>query len=403
MLHGKPHALLGRLARRDRTAELPQILRQLVRRKRARICRSDGDKLLCVPRNVAVHAVEVLVAQHAGQHRQLPSGQIVLNILDERLDALRIVAAVNDEHRLSAHQLETARPADGLDALADIFVGDPPAALLQYARRGQRDCCVVQLMFAQQRKLQALEVFPVEHLSLERMRQQLQRIEVRLVQRHAELLAALLEHSLDRRLLAVDHGVATGLDDPGLGRGDLLQRIAQHLGVVESDVADHSRLRRQDHVRRVKFAAHADLADHDVAVLAGKILEAERRHHLKLRRPLEDGVGHGLDVLGQLADILVGDLLAVDLNALVEADQIRRGIQAGPVACLAQDGRDHRAGRALAVGAGHMDKFALPLGMAHHVEQGADALQPGDAPLPADLVNIMQSFVKSHKIAFCLC
>ncbi len=122
---------------------------------------------------------------------------------------------------------------------------------------------------------------------------------------HAELLAALLEDSLDGRLLAVDHGVAAGLDNPGLGRCNLLQRITQHLGVVESDVAQDGCLRGQDDVRRVEFTAHADLADDNVALLPLEVFKAQRRDHLKLGRLLENRVCHGFDILRQFADGLV--------------------------------------------------------------------------------------------------
>ena len=129
--------------------------------------------------------------------------------------------------------------------------------------------------------------------------------EVRLVELRADRLAAIFDDGLDGGLLTVDDGVAAGLDDAGLRRGDLLQRVAQHLGMVEADVADDGGLRRQDDVRRVKFAAHADLAHNQIAALAGEIFKAQRRDHLKLRRLLEDRVGQGLDVLRDAADLLV--------------------------------------------------------------------------------------------------
>src|SRR6185503_1605757 len=56
---------------------------------------------------------------------------------------------------------------------------------------------------------------------------------------------------------------------------------------------------------------------------------------------------------------LVRSLDAGDANALVVAQQVRRGIEAGAVTRGAQDGLEHRAGRALAVGAADCDDGAI--------------------------------------------
>ena len=58
--------------------------------------------------------------------------------------------------------------------------------------------------------------------------------------------------------------------------------------MVETDVAQNGSFGRQDDVRRVKLAAHADLADDDVAFLALEVFKAQRCDHLKLGRLLKD-------------------------------------------------------------------------------------------------------------------
>ena len=143
-------------------------------------------------------------------------------------------------------------------------------------------------------------------------------------------------------------------------------------------------------------AAHADLAHDQIAALAGEIFKAQRRDHLKLRRLLEDRVSQGLDVLRDAADLLVGDLHAIDLDALVEPDEEGAGVQARLVSGLCEHAGQHRAGRTLAVRAGHVDEFQLPLGVAHFVQKRADALETGDTALPADGMDIIQRFVKRH-------
>ena len=201
---------------------------------------------------------------------------------------------------------------------------------------------------------------------------------------------------IDGRLFAVDDSVAAGFDDAGLRRGDLFQRVAKHLGVVEADVADDGGFRRQNDVRRVKFAAHADLAHDKVAALSGEVFKAQRRDHFKLGRLLEDGVGQGLDVLGDPADLFIRDLDTVDLNALVEADEVGAGIKSGLVSGLCEHVCQHGAGRTLSVRAGHVDEFQLALRVSHLVQKRADALETRDAALPADRMDIIQCFIKRH-------
>ena len=166
-----------------------------------------------------------------------------------------------------------------------------------------------------------------------------------------------LDHGLDRRRFAVNDRVAAGLDDAGLRRGDLFQRVAQHLRVVKADVADDCNLRRQNDVRGVKFAAHADLTDNKVAVVTGKIFKAQRRDHFKLGRLLEDRIRERLDIFRDLADLFIRDLHAVNLDALIEADEIGAGVQARFVPGLREHTGQHRAGRALAIRAGHVDEL----------------------------------------------
>ena len=52
-------------------------------------------------------------------------------------------------------------------------------------------------------------------------------------------------------------------------------------------------------------AAHADLADDNVALLPREIFKADGRDHFKFGRLLEDGLRERLDVFGQGTDIVV--------------------------------------------------------------------------------------------------
>lgn len=151
--------------------------------------------------------------------------------------------------------------------------------------------------------------------------------------------------------------------------------------MVEADVADDGGLRRQDDVRRVKFAAHADLAHDQIAALAGEIFKAQRRDHLKLRRLLEDRVGQGLDVLrdgGQISssEICTPSIWMRSLNRMRKGLVYRPVLYPAFVNMLAW----HRAGRTLAVRAGHVDEFQLPLGWPILSRSALMRSRPGTLP-----------------------
>ena len=66
-----------------------------------------------------------------------PYRQIILDVLDERLDALRVVPAVDDKERIAPPHVEPAGPADTGQTLADVVVGQLPAAML-HSTMGER-------------------------------------------------------------------------------------------------------------------------------------------------------------------------------------------------------------------------------------------------------------------------
>ena len=232
--------------------------------------------------------MEILIAQNAGENCELAALEIIVDVLHERLNALRVVPAVDDEKRLFAHELEASRPLHRLKPRADRLVREVPALGLERVHCRENDRRVVELMLAKERELQVLEPSAGEDLPGKIVRLEPDGIEVRLMKRCADLLAAFFKDRLDGRLLPVDDSVAAGFDNPGLCRCDFLQRVAQNLGVVETDVAQNGSFGRQDDVRRVKLAAHADLADDDVAFLALEVFKAQRCDHLKLGRLLKD-------------------------------------------------------------------------------------------------------------------
>ena len=75
-----------------------------------------------------------------------------------------------------------------------------------------------------------------------------------------------------------------------------------------------------------------------------------------------------LHAIVDLAELEVGDGLAVDANALVEAHQMRRRVQPGLVPGDTQDGRQRRRSGTFAVGAGNEHAGETPLGMAERFQ-----------------------------------
>ena len=251
----------------------------------------------------------------------------------------------------------------------------------------------MQLVLAQQRDVQALERLPVEHLSLQAVGDGGEVVHGGAVQARAVILAAAADHVLHARLLLIEHAVAAVLDDAGLGLGDFLDGIAQHLHVIQADVHDHRGLRRVDDVGGVQLAAQAHLQHYDLAGVAGEVLHCDAGDQLKLGGVLLHGFRQRLNVLGDCGELLVGDLLTAHLHALVEAQDVGRGVQAGAVARLPQHALQHGGGGALAVGSGDVDELQLLLRVAHLLQQLAGAAQARTHAHPADAVNVLQRFI----------
>ena len=159
---------------------------------------------------------------------------------------------------------------------------------------------IAQLVPSQQGQVQAGKLLPVKDLALQSGLFRTDAVKIRQVQGNAQTLAPLADDLLHRGRLAVQHRLAAGLDDPGLGGGDFFNGIAQVLGVIQADVAEHGSLRDGDDIGGVKLAAHAHLAHHDVAVVPGKIGKGNGRDHFKLRGVRVQRIRQGADIGGDL-------------------------------------------------------------------------------------------------------
>ena len=185
------------------------------------------------------------------------------------------------------------------------------------------------------------------------------------------------------------HDRAAFFDDARLFPCDLRERVAQQLHVIHRDAGDDRAERLCDDVGRVKPPAEPDFEHDDVAFLAAEDLKADRGDQLKLGRLVFHSVGIGAHGFGRACQHVVGHGLTVDGNAFVEGADIRGGEAAHTIACRAQDGREIRHGRTLAVRARNVDDAQIPLGVAHRVAERLNAREPGYAPAPGNRMNVV--------------
>ena len=74
-------------------------------------------------------------------------------------------------------------------------------------------------------------------------------------------------------------------------------------------------------------------------------------------------------------DLLLRDHLAIDSHSLTEVAQVGRGKQTGTIACLLQDRGEHMRYRALAIGAGNVDRKVVTLRITQVATEGCHTLQ----------------------------
>lgn len=108
-------------------------------------------------------------------------------------------------------------------------------------------------------------------------------------------------------------------------------------------------------------------------------IERERGDELELRDGIACGfklVRNGRHALYFFDELRLGDHFAVDAKALAKIEHIRGRVEARAVACRRKHARDKRAGGALAIRAGYMDKTRLLLRIAELFAERFNALQP---------------------------
>ena len=146
------------------------------------------------------------------------------------------------------------------------------------------------------------------------------------------------------------------LDDAGLDLGDLGDRAAEPVRVIDVDRGEHRDV-AVGRVRGVPLPAHAHFEHQHIDRRIGHGDERQHRQQLEegqrsVARRLElsvDDVDERLDLVPGICHGLVGDRLAVDHDALGEALQVRAGEQSGAQIVRPEQALDHARGRRLPV------------------------------------------------------
>ena len=201
-------------------------------------------------------------------------------------------------------------------------------------------------------------------------------------------------HDLGFILIADDIGA--GLDDPALVPGDLRQRRAQIFCVLQSDPGDDGRLRRIDHIGRIKGSSQADLQDDEITLLLREPDHADRRDQLELGRMVLHGLRQVPDTRSDAGQGVLRYIFPAHLDPLPKILDIGVGVEAGPAPRLPQDPLDHGTGGALAVAARHMDKAQALLRITQEPEQVLCPREPQLPLAPGVGIDIFDRFLYCH-------
>jgi hypothetical protein len=173
--------------------------------------------------------------------------------------------------------------------------------------------------------------------------------------------------------------------DAGFLAGDGGDGGAEPLGVVERNVGDDGEERIYD-VGCVEAAAHTNLEHREFNLCLGKIDEGQRGEDFK-----EAGVLREAALLHELlrrlvnaeveaGEVIVGNLGVIDADALVDALQMRRGVEADVRAGGGEDGGQCGCRGAFAVGSGDEHGAKMLMRVAEGGKQGAELVEREFSP-----------------------
>ena len=332
------------------------------------------------------HGLVILVAQHVHHERHTTLREILAQARRQHIGALLVVAAVDNHRGIVAHHFEAALPHRGLETRLNGLIGNLEPTSAQHARNFDGHHGIIRLVGT--RKLQAHigEAVVGKHL-VQTFRMRMNATEARHTHRCAHLASTLHDNGLGFGLLFVAHHGNAGLDDAGFFVRDFGDGVAKHVRVVERDRGNGAHLGHDD-IRGVEPAAQAHLEHHRRAADLRKVQQRRRRDKLERRGLLVHPLGRFAHLERHSEQIFIGNIFAIHLNALIEAQHIRRSKQTNLVARRLQNARGERARRPLAVRACHMHDAQAILRAAQALEQLFRTMQPQANVAPRALLQV---------------
>ena len=162
------------------------------------------------------------------------------------------------------------------------------------------------------------------------------------------------------RVLGEGDEGSVGAEDAGFFAGDFADGVAEVVLVIKGDVGD-DREQGLDDVGSVEAASEAHFEDGDADFLLAEVEEGQGGEGFEEAWMVREGgfgdetAGGVVDVEVEAGEVVVGDGGAVDPDALVDAGEVRGGVEGGAVAGGGEDAGERGGGRALAVGSGDED------------------------------------------------
>ena len=308
------------------------------------------------------------------------------------------MSPVQNEERVLAQDFKAGRPLHVRKAGLHSLLRDREASFPKHFHNPKHRHGVVQLILSQKRQAINRVAVP-EGLSLQRRFQQPGPVKLRDVQRTTALPTDLCDDLHHFRIVFIQNDVRTGLDDPRLRAGNFCQSTAEILCVLKSDVGDHGDLRRVDHIGRVKFSSEPHFQYHNVTPGLFKIHHSDRCDQLELAGVILHCVCRFTNHLRDLTERFLRDIFSADLDPLPEILDIGRRKEAGLIPGFPQYPLQHRAGRSLAVGAGHMHEFQLLLRISEPSEKLSRPVQAQSPLAPCVVVDGVNRLLNCHLLS----
>ena len=332
-------------------------------------------------------ALTILASEHADDEYERPRNAPIKvgQSSRHRAAAVRIVAAVQPEFGAVRRHLSNPTADETLHARGPFDARDPlpEGCVRNLQRRKATQCCyrcacVVDLMVATQTgHRQVQDTVPVTEHHVVALRRYCPVLAAN-PQRCAETRRLPLDHRERPRRLRRDYCRHTALEDAGLLGRDQFNRIAKELLMVMRNGSDDCRKRAVHHVGRVKPSTEADFKQKHIGGIACKEQKSRRRGDFKERDRIagiqalagRKGI-HQFVILNQHAATR-----PCKTDALVEANQMRRGVNMHAEPGRFQDCTQKSSGRTLAIGAGDVDHWRqAALGMTEPIQNAPHAVE----------------------------